>query len=126
MSAALPPPMSDADREAVFRSLPDMLEGFMKTWGWLHFAKGIEAARDAQWQAYAQQARAELEAENAKLREALKNVTVHLIAAHSLLDRGGKKAAASDTIFKMMLDDYANSIEVGRAALKEPQCPSGS
>lgn len=44
-----PPKMTDADREAVLRGLPDMLDGFLKTWGWLHFAKGIEAARDAQW-----------------------------------------------------------------------------
>jgi hypothetical protein len=54
---------------------------------------------------------------NKELLEALKNVTVHLIAAHSLLKLGGKKAAASDTIFKMMLDDYEKSFEVGRAAI---------
>ena len=36
--------LTDEDRERAFRSMPDMLEGFMKTWGWLHFAKAIEAA----------------------------------------------------------------------------------
>lgn len=34
--------LSDEDRQAVFDSLPDMLDGFLKKWGWLHFAKGIE------------------------------------------------------------------------------------
>jgi len=34
--------LTDADRERAFRSLPDMLDGFLKTWGWLHFAKEIE------------------------------------------------------------------------------------
>lgn len=35
--------MTDEDRQAAFNSLPDMLDGFLKTWGWLHFAKAIEA-----------------------------------------------------------------------------------
>jgi hypothetical protein len=56
-------------------------------------------------------------AENTELRMALKNTTVHLIAAHSLLSRGGKKAAASDTIFQIMLADYEKSFELGRATL---------
>ena len=34
--------LTDADRERALNSMPDMLEGFMKTWGWLHFAKAIE------------------------------------------------------------------------------------
>lgn len=34
--------LTDEDRQAAFESLPDMLEGFLKTWGWLHFAKEIE------------------------------------------------------------------------------------
>lgn len=45
--AAQPSPwvgLTDADREAVFKSLPDALEGFLKKWGWLHFAKAIEEA----------------------------------------------------------------------------------
>ena len=53
------------------------------------------------------------------LLEALKNVTVHLIAAHGLLHRGGKKAAASDAMFSMMLADYEKSFEVGRAAVNK-------
>jgi len=35
--------LTDADRKAAFESLPDMLDGFLKTWGWLHFSKAIEA-----------------------------------------------------------------------------------
>jgi hypothetical protein len=35
-------PLTDEDRKAAFESLPDMLEGFLKKWGWLNFAKEIE------------------------------------------------------------------------------------
>ena len=35
--------LTDDDRRAAFESLPDMLDGFLKTWGWLHFSKAIEA-----------------------------------------------------------------------------------
>lgn len=35
--------LTDEDRERAMNSMPGMLEGFMKTWGWLHFAKAIEA-----------------------------------------------------------------------------------
>jgi hypothetical protein len=34
--------LTDADRERAFNSLPDMLDGFLKKWGWLHFAQAIE------------------------------------------------------------------------------------
>lgn len=54
-----------------------------------------------------------------ELVEALKNTTAHLIAAHNLLQHGGKKAAASNTMLEIMLNDYEKSIEVGRAALKK-------
>lgn len=52
-----------------------------------------------------------------ELVEALKNTTAHLVAAHNLLQHGGKKAAASNTTFEIMLNDYEKSIGVGRAAL---------
>lgn len=48
---------------------------------------------------------------------ALINVTVHLIAAVSLLEGGGKKAAPSDKMFKQMVLDYKKSIEAGRSTL---------
>ena len=57
------------------------------------------------------------DAEIAELVGVLGNVTAHLVAAHSLLSSGGKKAAASDTIFKIMLQDYEKSFEAGRKAL---------
>ena len=34
--------LTDEDRQRAFESLPDMLDGFLKKWGWLHFAKAIE------------------------------------------------------------------------------------
>jgi hypothetical protein len=35
--------LTDADRDAAFHTLPDMLDGFLQKWGWLHFAKAVEA-----------------------------------------------------------------------------------
>lgn len=64
-----------------------------------------------------------LRAEIAELVGVLGNVTAHLIAAHSLLSSGGKKAAASDTIFKIMLQDYEKSFEAGRKALAKVRKP---
>ena len=57
--------------------------------------------------------------ERDELREALRNVTVNLMAAHSLLKAGGKKAAASDKMFEQMLKDYEGSFEAARAILKK-------
>lgn len=54
-----------------------------------------------------------------ELREALLDVTANLVAAHSLLRNGGKKAAASDKIFYMMLDDYEASFERARATIRK-------
>jgi hypothetical protein len=52
-----------------------------------------------------------------ELLEALKDVLAHLVAAHSLLQSGGKKAAPSNTMFMQMLKDYEKSIDAGRTAL---------
>jgi len=52
----------------------------------------------------------------AELEAALKDATAHLVAAVSLLERGGKKATPSNKMFEQMLDDHKNSIERGRAA----------
>lgn len=62
-------------------------------------------------------------AEIAELVGVLGSVTAHLVAAHSLLSRGGKKAAASDTVFKIMLQDYEKSFEAGRKALAKVRKP---
>ena len=51
------------------------------------------------------------------MAEALRGTTAALVAAISLLERGGKKAAPSDTMFAMMLDDYRKAVEEARAAL---------
>lgn len=59
-----------------------------------------------------------LHAENERLREMLRDTTVNLGAAVSLLKNGGKKTAASDKMFEQMLVDYTNSFERGRAALR--------
>ena len=63
-----------------------------------------------------------LEADNARLRAALVDVTASLVAAISLLERGGKamkKAAPSDLMFNQMVRDYTASVERARAALQE-------
>jgi hypothetical protein len=54
---------------------------------------------------------------NQELVEALLDVLAHLVASHSLLQRGGKKAAPSDTMFMQMLNDYEKSINNGREIL---------
>ena len=64
---------------------------------------------------------AEISKVNKELVEALKTTTSRLVAASSLLERGGKKAAASDKIFKIVLSDYKYTIDVGRAALLKTQ-----
>lgn len=50
------------------------------------------------------------------LEDVLLHVTAHLLAAISLLERTpkAKKAAPSDTMFNMMLDDYRKSAELGK------------
>ena len=55
----------------------------------------------------------------AELEAALKDATVRLVAAISLLERGGKKAAPSNKMFEQMLVDYKNGVERARAALGE-------
>lgn len=60
-----------------------------------------------------------LRAENERLRAALVDGGASLAAAISLLERGGKKAAPSNKMFEVMLDDYRKSLERVRAALEE-------
>jgi len=63
-----------------------------------------------------------LRTEVERLRAALVNATASLVAAISLLARGGKKAAPSDTMFAMMLADYQKAVDEARAALtQEPR-----
>jgi len=60
---------------------------------------------------------AKLKARIAELDAALVDVTARLVAAVSLLERGGKKAAPSNRMFNQMIVDYKNCIERSRAAL---------
>lgn len=53
----------------------------------------------------------------AELREAATDTLASLVAAVSLLERGGKRAAPSDKMFHTMLADYNASIKRARAAL---------
>jgi hypothetical protein len=62
-----------------------------------------------------------IQAENARLREAALDALASLVAAHSLLKRGGKKAAPSDKMFEQMLCDYDATITRARAALGEKE-----
>ena len=64
---------------------------------------------------------ARLQARVRELEAALTDNAAHLAAAISLLERGGKaakKAAASDKMFDIMLNDYRKSLERARAALE--------
>ena len=56
-------------------------------------------------------------------KEAARQAIPSLAAAISLLERGGKaakKAAPSNTMFDMMLDDYRKSLDAARKALHDP------
>lgn len=55
-------------------------EPMLKNWPWTDAELAWVAARDAQWQAYALAARADLEAEVQRLREALQEAAVHIAA----------------------------------------------
>ena len=70
------------------------------------FARAVIAARDAQWQAYASQARADLEAENKLLRWVLKDI------ADDYADRFDLESPSANPHIKYV-------IEAVRAALKE-------
>lgn len=51
-------------------------------------------------------------------KDILVDVLAHLVAAVSLIERGGKKAAPSDKMYRQMLKDYHASIERGRQHLR--------
>ena len=76
---------------------------------------GSEA--DARFIAASRQLVPALLSERDALREAALDALAALVAAVSLLEGGGKKAAASDKMFAQMLVDYRASIERTRAAL---------
>ena len=93
-----------------------------------HYANGIIGATDAgkpcpfqggNHIAEAAYIRLDLhEAEVARLRAVAIQTAASLAAAISLLERGGKKAAASDKMFAQMLTDYRNALNEARKALR--------
>lgn len=58
--------------------------------------------------------------------DVLIDVLAHLVAAVSLLERGGKKAAGSDKMYLQMLKDYNASIERGRAFIRSERSAASS
>ena len=76
----------------------------------------IEAATKEEWAERALRAEEKLR----EAQEALIGAAAHLAAAISLLERVSKsarKAAPSDTMFGMMLNDYRKSLEEARETL---------
>lgn len=66
-------------------------------------------------------ANARLIATAPELREQLRLTLASLIAAISLLEHGGKRAAASDRMFEQMLDDYQRTANAAREVLLKTQ-----
>lgn len=56
-----------------------------------------------------------------EMLEALKETVASLIDAVSLLKRGSKKDAPSDTMFNMMIADYEKAIKQGRAIISKAE-----
>jgi hypothetical protein len=56
-----------------------------------------------------------------QLERALIKTGASLAAAISLLENGGRKAAASDKMFEIMLEDYRAALSEARALLKEDE-----
>lgn len=63
---------------------------------------------------------------NNEIVHAFKHTLASLLAAISLLEKGGKKAAPSDKMFEQMLTDYRNCVERGRRALNEYESGTSS
>lgn len=59
--------------------------------------------------------------EKRELLEASKATLAALVAAVSLLKRGSKKAAPSNTMFDIMIADYEKAIEAARAAIAKAE-----
>ena len=69
--------------------------------------------------------RADLAAEREReLWDSAITVTASLVAASSLLERGGKKAAPSDKMFEQMLLDYKKAVKRGQDTLAKHRSKS--
>jgi len=88
---------------------------------WLADRQRIVDAKEAEADVGLQKQLATLTAERDRLKEALRGVTVSLVAAIALLERGGivaKRAAPSNKMFDQMLRDYKKSVKSAQAALR--------
>ena len=81
-------------------------------------ARAALSSADAKEEERIRAENARLEARVKELEDALVDGAGSLAAAISLLEHGGKKAAPSDRMFKMMLKDYRKSLKHIRIALK--------
>lgn len=108
------------------REMDEAREAHETTAAELHSWIKIKADAEARATDLAAQLAAK-DAEIERLREAGLDTLASLVAAVSLLERGGKKAAASDKMFGIMLDDYRRSADRARAALEaKPSATSRS
>ena len=106
--------VEQCDRNAAIRAT----EHFMDASVLAEIGKGEHDA-GAMVQAFARH-RQQAEARAEVLEKVAINLAAHLAAAISLLEKGGKaakKAAPSDTMFDIMLQDYRNSLSRARDAL---------
>lgn len=90
--------------------LEDVREAYEKAG--LHGENGVQIMANAIAALKASEARVK------ELEEAVTDAVASLVAAISLLERGGKDAAWSDKVFHTMLADYKKSVERSRAVLK--------
>ena len=86
-----------------------------------HAGEAAELLRDGIAETHDAEQRAEqAEAENERLRKMGIRTAASLAAAISLLERGGKEAAASNRMFRQMIADYNKTLEQSREALVTP------
>lgn len=79
----------------------------------LERCKAVCDATSEGWRADAEQ----WQTQRDELLDALKDTTAHLVAATTLLVRGGEQAVASDQMFSQMLADYTKSFKRGMAVI---------
>lgn len=104
----------DDPRDMQIRKLEAELEHFTKS-GIIEIAVRNPSVNEYMhhWERRATTAEADI----AELVEGIIDVAASLVAAVSLLERGGKKAAPSNKMFDQMIVDYKNSIERARTLI---------
>lgn len=102
--------MTDISKAAV-----DVAANVLRITGEHYIASLLTTLRAALDEAEARAVKAEAERDAANAL--LLHTAASLAAAISLLERGGKKAAASDKMFAQMLTDYRKTLDAARAHL---------